>query len=69
VDTRRCDGVNELDAARLNLIDEEARYASLLSAQRTTAPGSAAAVARWVADAEYAVKQARRRVQEAEDDA
>jgi hypothetical protein len=61
--------VNEVDAARLHLLDEEARYAALLSAQRTTARGSAAAIARWVADAKRAVDQAKIRLREAEEDA
>ena len=59
--------VNELDAARLNLLDQEARHAALLSAANHANPRSEAAVARWVADAEHAVKQAQIRVKEAED--
>ena len=59
--------MNELDAARLNLLDQEARHAALLSAARHAGPRSEPAVARWVADAERAVKQAQLRVKEAEE--
>ena len=59
--------MNELDAARLNLLDQEARHAALLSAANHTGPRSESAVARWVADAERAVTAARLRLKEAED--
>ena len=59
--------MNEVEAARLNLINEEARHASLLSAANRSNPRSGAAVARWVADAEKAVAAARLRLKEAED--
>jgi hypothetical protein len=61
--------VNELDAARLNLLDQEARYASLLSAANRRGIRAEPAVTRWLADAERAVKQAQLRVKEAEADA
>ena len=59
--------MNELEAARRELLDQEARHASLLSAANHANPRSEAAVARWVADAERAVKQAQTRVKEAEE--
>lgn len=59
--------MNELEAARRDLLDQEARYASLLSAANTAGPRSEGAVARWVADAARGVKQAQLRVKEAEE--
>lgn len=61
--------MNEVEAARRDLLDQEARYASLLSAANQRGIRTEHAVNRWLADAERAVTAARRRLKEAEEHA